>query len=83
MPISRHKTKKVPTFLLVNCSQRDNEGEYECGDRREGKKTPFYPGHVQEKRSIRVVPWQWELTFKLTQFKVYIFNKRFLGGSKL
>ena len=43
----------------------------------------FYPGHVQEKRSIRVVPWQWELTFKLTQFKVYIFNKCFLGGSKL
>ena len=43
----------------------------------------FYPGHVQEKRSIRVVPWQWELTFKLTQFKVYIFNKRFLSGSKL
>ena len=20
----------------------DNEGEYACGDRREGKKTPFY-----------------------------------------
>ena len=43
----------------------------------------FYPGLVQEKRSIRVVPYQWELTFKLTQFKVYIFHKRCLRGLKL
>ena len=56
-------------------SVHDNEGEYASGDRREGKETPFYrlfftPAMFKNRRLFEL-------------FKVYIFNERFLRGSKL